>query len=250
MVGRIAAAALVLGVALAVTLGPPSGAQVPLGAGREPGRLQGSVTLGPKLTAHRMNFSLYPDPARAGAPRVVPDASPARGEIENTVVYLVSAPPDASPPRPQAGPFRIEQLGLSFKPHVLVVVKGATVEFPNRDALFHNVFSLSNAAAFDLGRYPRDASKSVRFPTPGIVPVFCHIHSDMSGVIVVLDNPFFAVPDARGHYSIDGVPPGTYRVLAWHERARPLVKTVRIDPGQVTAADFSIPLTEETPAGD
>src|SRR4029077_6381444 len=116
----------------------------------------------------------------------------------------------------------------TFVPHVLAVPKGTTVDFPNGDAIFHNVFSLSKAAEFDLGRYPRGSSKSVRFDRPGMVKVFCHIHSDMSGVIVVLDTPFSAVPDSQVPSSITGVPPGEYTVVGWHERARPLRKTVRI----------------------
>jgi hypothetical protein len=126
----------------------------------------------------------------------------------------------------------MEQEGMSFKPHVLAVVKGTEVEFPNRDMLFHNVFSLSKTASFDLGRFAQNASKSLRFAKPGIVKVFCHIHSDMSGVIVVLDNPFFASPASDGQYVIDGIPPGEYRVVAWHERARMAAKTVRIEAGK------------------
>jgi hypothetical protein len=143
----------------------------------------------------------------------------------------------------------MEQEGLTFKPHVLPVVKGTVVEFPNRDMLFHNVFSLSKTASFDLGRFPQHASKSLRFDTPGIVKVFCHIHSDMSGVIVVLDNPFYASPGADGRFVIEGVPPGEYRVVAWHERARMAAKAIRIEAGKSTVLDFEIPLTEDADGG-
>ena len=142
----------------------------------------------------------------------------------------------------------MRQEDLTFVPHILAIPRGTTVEFPNGDGIFHNVFSLSKASSFDLGRYPKGSSRSVRFEQPGIVKVFCHIHSDMSGVILVLDNAFFAVPDETGHYAIEGVPPGEYRVMAWHERARPLERTVRIRSGQDSVADFSIPLSEA--AGD
>jgi len=129
------------------------------------------------------------------------------------------------------------------------VVKGTEVEFPNRDMLFHNVFSLSKTASFDLGRFAQNASKSLRFAKPGIIKVFCHIHSDMSGVIVVLDNPFFASPASDGQYVIDGIPPGDYRVIAWHERARLAAKTVRIEAGKDSVLDFEIPLTEDADGG-
>jgi plastocyanin len=204
--------------------------------------LRGSVTLGRELSAHRMKFSLYADAHRAGvssAPHSMTD------ELQNVVVYLEHVPEGAVAPDRPRNPARMEQEGLSFKPHVLAVVKGTEVEFPNRDMLFHNVFSLSKTASFDLGRFPQNASKSLRFAKPGIVKVFCHIHSDMSGVIVVLDNPFYASPGSDGQYRIEGIPPGEYRVVAWHERARMAARTVRIEEGQDAVLDFEIPLTED-----
>ena len=211
------------------------------------GRLEGLVVVGPQLSARKIRFNLYPDLAQ---PTAAPQPQSAVSEIANVIVSIEAAPAlDGAPPARTARPV-MRQEGLTFVPHVLAIPKGSVVEFPNGDSIFHNVFSLSKTASFDLGRFPKGSSKSVRFDRSGIVKVFCHIHSDMSGVIVVLDNPFFAVPDARGHYSIDGVPPGEYRVMAWHERAHPLEKTIRIEAGRATAADFSIPLTEETPAGE
>lgn len=215
-------------------------------ADSDTGSVRGSVTLSRKLMGHRMRFSLYPDANRTGngvAPRSDDD------ELGNVVVYLEQAPDGTAPPGATTGPVRMEQEGMTFKPHVLPIVKGTTVEFPNRDMLFHNVFSLSKAATFDLGRYPRDGSKSLRFMRPGIVQVFCHIHSDMSGVIVVLDNPFFATPDRDGRFSIEGIPPGDYRVIAWHERARLSSKAIRIEAGRETFLDFQIPLTEDARGG-
>jgi plastocyanin len=212
----------------------------------EPGRLRGSVSLGHRLTAHRMRFSLYPDANRGGA-GTEPQGD--GDELENVVVYLEQAPEGAAPPGRVEGTMRMEQEGLTFKPHVLPVVKGTVVEFPNRDLLFHNVFSLSKAATFDLGRYPRDGSKSLKFMRPGVIQVFCHIHSDMAGVIVVLDNPFFATPDSTGGYVIDGIPPGEYRVVAWHERAKLTTKTIHIEAGQDAILDFSIPLTDDARGG-
>jgi plastocyanin len=216
--------------------------EAPPSSGPEMGHLTGSVTLSHRLTAHRMRFSLYPDANRSGngAP------SPAdEDEFQNVVVYLESAPEGAEPPGRAQGSARMEQQGMTFKPHVLPIVKGTIVEFPNRDMLFHNVFSLSKAASFDLGRFPKDGSKSLRFMKAGIVQVFCHIHSDMSGVILVLDNPFFTSPDSEGRFAIDGIPPGEYRVVAWHERARLAAKTIRIEPGRETVLDFKIPLMDD-----
>jgi plastocyanin len=214
--------------------------------GAAAGTLRGSVTLGRRLATHRMRFSLYADANRAGRSS---EPLSTTDELQNVVVYLEHAPNGAAAPGSPRGPFRMEQEGLSFKPHVLAVVKGAVVEFPNRDMLFHNVFSLSKPAPFDLGRFPQNASKSLRFESPGIVKVFCHIHSDMSGVIVVLDNPFYASPSFDGRFVIDGIPPGDYRVVAWHERARMASKAIRIEPGKASVVDFEIPLTEDEDGG-
>jgi plastocyanin len=210
-------------------------------SGGATGRLEGTVAVGQELSSRRMRFSLYPDPTQPATAR--PKAGHGE-ELQNVVIYFEPSPSlsATSPSKPERPVMRQE--GLAFVPHVLAVPKGTTVDFPNGDAIFHNVFSLSKAAEFDLGRYPMGSTKSVRFVKPGIVKVFCHIHSDMSGVILVLDSPYFAVPDARGQYAIPGLPPGEYTVVGWHERARPLRKTIRIQPGRTAVADFNIPITE------
>jgi hypothetical protein len=102
-------------------------------------------------------------------------------------------------------------------PHVRAIVAGTTVEFPNNDVTYHNVFSLSKAATFDLGRYPVGRSRSVRFMSPGIVRVFCEIHSHMSAFILVFSHRYFAVTGEDGRYRLDNVPPGTYTLVAWNE---------------------------------
>ena len=102
-------------------------------------------------------------------------------------------------------------------PHVLAIVAGTTVDFPNNDRTYHNVFSLSKTRSFDLGRYAAGHSKSVRFDQPGIVRVFCDIHSHMSAFILVFAHRYFAVTDDDGRYHIDNVPPGNYTVIAWNE---------------------------------
>jgi len=93
------------------------------------------------------------------------------------------------------------------------------VDFPNNDHTYHNVFSLSKTRSFDLGRYAAGRSKSVRFDRPGIVRVFCDIHSHMSAYILVFAHRYFAVTDNEGRYRLDNVPPGTYTLIAWNESA-------------------------------
>ncbi|MDO8677421.1 MAG: HD domain-containing protein [Acidobacteriota bacterium] len=103
-------------------------------------------------------------------------------------------------------------------PHVVAVTVGSSVEFPNDDSIFHNVFSLSRPATFDLGRYPSGASRARTFQKAGIVKVYCQIHSHMSAVVRVFDHGWFTIPEENGAFSMDGVPPGSYTLVAWHER--------------------------------
>ena len=95
---------------------------------------------------------------------------------------------------------------------------------------------------FDLGRYPKGSSKAWTFERRGPVQVFCHIHSDMCAVVLVLPNPFFAVPDDDHRFVIDGVPEGDYSVVGWHERATRVVHKIHVTAGQTTIVDFNIPL--------
>ena len=113
----------------------------------------------------------------------------------------------------------MDQRNETFVPHVLAIVAGTTVDFPNSDQTYHNVFSLSKTKSFDLGRYAVGRSKSVRFDRPGIVRVFCDIHSHMSAFILVFSHRYFSVVDDEGRYRLENVPPGTYTVVAWNESA-------------------------------
>ena len=106
-----------------------------------------------------------------------------------------------------------------FVPHVVAITTGSSVAFPNDDLLFHNVFSLSRAGTFDLGRYPQGDTRVRRFDKAGVVKVYCHLHSHMSAIIAVFDHPWFAKVGADGNFEIDRVPPGTYLLTGWHERA-------------------------------
>lgn len=206
------------------------------------GAITGTVRITEKLTAQRMRFRLYPG-VKAAPPPV--DGSSREDEYRNVVVYLRSDTP--LPPPSQSGEqtFKMAQEGESFIPHVLPIPVGSTVEFPNMDPIFHNVFSLSGARTFDLGRYPQGDSKSVKFDRPGIVPVFCHIHSDMSAIILVLDNPWFAMPDANRHYRISDIPPGSYTLVAWHERAVPVEEKVEVKEGQTLQINLTVPIEDD-----
>jgi plastocyanin len=163
------------------------------------------------------------------APRDVPDR-------RRAVVYLESAPRGAFEAREPLRA-RMDQRNEAFNPHVLAVTVGTVVDFPNNDSTYHNVFSLSKAKRFDLGRYAQGRYKSVRFDQPGIVRVFCDIHSHMSAFVLVFGHRFFATTDPDGRYRIDNVPPGTYAVTAWQDGENRESRTVTI-PGQGGAVEL------------
>ena len=156
------------------------------------------------------------------------------------VVYLESAPQAAfEAPAPRRA--QLDQRNESFVPSVLAVTVGSTVDFPNSDRTYHNVFSLSKAKRFDLGRYPRGQMRSVLFDRPGVVRVFCEIHSHMSAWILVFAHPFFAVTDADGRYRIEGVPPGSYTLAVWHEGAVRARRELRVGAeGDAIEADLVV----------
>jgi plastocyanin len=157
-----------------------------------------------------------------------------------SVVYLDVAPRAAFDSRdePRA---RLDQRNETFVPHVLAIVAGTTVDFPNNDKTYHNVFSLSSTKTFDLGRYAVGHSKSVRFDRPGIVRVFCDIHSHMSAFILVFSHRYFAVTDEEGRFRLDNVPPGSYTVVAWNESAPSESRRVVVaDAGGDVEVNFSL----------
>ena len=168
---------------------------------------------------------------------------PARRDVPDqriAVVYLETAPRGAFEERP--GPTVVlDQKNETFVPHVLAITTGTSVEFRNSDRTYHNVFSLSKANSFDLGRYPPGRSKSVRFDHPGIVRVFCEIHSHMNAFIVVFAHRHFAITNAQGEYRIDGVPPGAYTVSVWHPVLSGKSASVRIpESGGEAVLDFAV----------
>jgi plastocyanin len=161
-------------------------------------------------------------------------------ELDNVIVFVNSSLRVDSAPQHVS----IRQTNEEFVPHVVAVTAGSTVEFPNDDLIFHNVFSLSRVATFDLGRYPRNASKARTFTKPGVVKVFCHLHSHMSAIVRVFSHPYFAFPDRTGRFTISDVPAGQVEVTAWHERAGEVTEKVTVEQGGTTELTFSLPLTD------
>jgi plastocyanin len=135
----------------------------------------------------------------------------------------------------------LTQKDAMFKPHVLPVYVGTTVKWPNEDDIFHNVFSMSEPKEFDLGLYKGSpTNKVMTFDKPGRVDVFCSIHSSMHCVVLVLPNPYFASTDAKGRYTIAEVPPGDYKLKAWHERLPPQTKEITVPENGELKIDFTL----------
>jgi len=212
-----------VGALMAVAVSTP-GQDAPTGAIR--GRVE--VRLSAAGDAARPDVTALGMPG----PRDTPDRRAA-------VVYLESAPRGAFEV-PSPGRAVLDQRNETFVPHVLAVPVGTTVEFPNSDRVFHNVFSLSKASRFDLGRYPRGASRSVRFDRPGMVRVFCEIHSHMSAFVLVFAHRFFDTTDGKGLYRIEGVPPGTYTLAVWYEGEVRSTQEVRVPANGAVVQDFVV----------
>ena len=196
------------------------------------GPVRGRVEIGIPIAAKRPTSAAYPG-------RTVPTATLAPvSELRNVVVYLKDAPPRPLPPVH----LEIRQRDETFVPRVVAVPVGSTVDFPNDDPIYHNVFSLSSARNFNLGRYPKGKSKGVTFDKPGLVRVFCDIHSHMSATVLVFNHPWFAVPDDEGRFQLPAVPSGDREITAWHERLGDTTLPVRVDTGRPSTADFVLPV--------
>lgn len=187
----LAAALVALGEAAEAAPPPPTGV------------IEGTVTV------HRR-------PARRSAARYPGAAPRTRSVQEVPVVVFIRGVVAGVPTRTDGAVATLSQQDTAFSPAALVVQPGTVVEFPNGDSFFHNVFSYSGIARFDLGRYPRGESKEVRFDEPGIAKVYCEVHEFMRAVVVVTENPFHAVVGDDGTFRLDGVPAGTYTLVAWH----------------------------------
>ena len=157
---------------------------------------------------------------------------------EKAAVYIESVNNGQKFNPPSTNP-RLDQEELMFRPLVLPVLVGTSVDFPNSDEVFHNVFSYSKPKEFDLGRYPKGQRKRVLFDEVGVVNIYCDIHAYMYATVLVLDNPYFAVPDDDGQYEIPNVRPGTYKLGFWYGRKEVDSRTITIRAGESTLVHFA-----------
>lgn len=177
------------------------------------GTIEGRVQL--PAAAPRRTASRYPGAApTARTAQEIPAVAYIRGTVAGTSA--------TRPPNPT-----LAQQDTAFTPNLLIVPVGTTVQFPNRDSFFHNVFSYSSNARFDLGRYPRGESKEVTFAEAGVVKVYCEVHESMRAAVVVVQNPFSAVVGRDGTFRMANVPAGRHTIVVWHHDGG--VREVQVD---------------------
>ena len=162
------------------------------------------------------------------------------GVSGESVVY-VDAIAGKTFPAPSEHPV-MDQKGLLFQPHIMVVQQGGIVDFLNSDKVAHNVFWTSvggnKKLGHNLGTWPQGEKRSAKFDTAGVVPLLCNVHPEMAGYIVVVPTPYFAKTDKSGDFKIENVPDGSYTVVAWHEGAKNQSKSVNVSGD--TKADFTL----------
>lgn len=139
----------------------------------------------------------------------------------------------------------MNQQGKQFAPHTLVVARGTRVEFPNRDAIFHNVFSVTPDNAFDLGSYRQGSSRSVTMTKPGVITVYCNLHPQMIGYILVTPSPLYAQTAGDGTFRLSGVPVGHHRVVAWAPNAK--LVTAEVDVSEVDPVTVNLTVVRGDP---
>jgi plastocyanin len=214
-------------LALAATVLPAGGRP----AAQQRATVRGRVVIDVPPGGRRPS-SAYPSRAVAQAQLAPPS------EVENVVVYWRNAPARVVTPRRAA----IRQRGETFVPRVVAVPVGSFVDFPNDDPIFHNVFSLSRARTFNLGRYPRGENRAVRFDKAGIVKVFCDIHSHMTATVIVFNHPWFTAPAEDGTFELGDLPADDLQITAWHERLGDTTLRVKTDASRPSTIEFVLPV--------
>jgi plastocyanin len=164
--------------------------------------------------------------------------------LDDFVIYIDQPVPEpAGAPGPSVA--TVIQRHVSFEPHVLPIMVGTKVRWPNADDIFHNIFSMSETKDFDLGLYTKDKMPvpEILFDKPGQVDVYCAIHSKMHCIILVLPSRYFTKVSAHQRYALTDVPPGIYRIKAWQERVPPQVKQVTVPAQGEVRVDFTLGLS-------
>lgn len=195
-------------------------------ASRWPLRLVAGVALATAIAG--VTLASVPGGSELRGRVVVSKDGKPKSDHSSVVVYLKGVPnalPDTS-----KTVYRVYQRNKQFTPAVSVALQGSSVEFPNDDNIFHNVFSLSKALRFDLGLYKSGASKTVKAKKTGVIDIYCNIHPQMAAKVVVLDTKYYAMTEADGKFRIQGIPNGSYELVAWQPRGKEVSQTVSVGP--------------------
>src|SRR3972149_4477650 len=159
-------------------------------------------------------------------------------DSKDTIVYIEKVDGKFDPPEAHA---LMDQQILVYIPHVLPVVAGTPVDFPNSDTVRHNVFSPPGSAKiFDLGTYDVGVTKSVVFDAIGETPLLCNVHAEMEAYVVSVQNPYFAITDKTGAYTIKDVPPGKYTLTTWHEKLRSASQEIEVKDGTTVTVNLEM----------
>jgi hypothetical protein len=205
------------------------------------GDLRGNITVSKPMTKERLATAPYE--ARglfvaSGGARVT-----GGDELGRMVMYLEGEGLLPGPP----GQAELRQEKRQFSEEILIVPVGSTVAFPNGDPIFHSVFSLSKAKQFDLGYYPINQSRSVKFDRPGVIQVYCHIHREMNAAVVVAPSRWYVRPGKDGRFTMSGVPAGTYQLVVWHKSAGFFHRSVEIPAQGFVELKMDVPIVDREP---
>lgn len=175
-------------------------------------------------------------PAVAGRLILLDQGGHSSNEVGQAVIWLTGPTATIAVP----GTTEMATEGKQFVPHLRIVARGSTISFPNHDPFSHNVFSLSPESPFDLGVFGRGEGQSARFDRPGIVRIFCNVHAQMRGMVVVLESGLSTQPGADGSFTLPDVPPGDYVLHAWHERAAEVTQNLRVGGHAPTPVEVTL----------
>jgi plastocyanin len=214
----------------------------------------------PRSSDPRTDGAAAPEPKPSAAsearPRPVAVVEPrprkAKADVVGNVVGKVTGAPDAvvyvdDIVVATRGSAEMKQQNKQFSPQVLVVQKGTTVQFPNMDALFHNVFSVSPGNSFDLGNYRQGETKGVTMSRPGVVSVYCNMHPQMVGYVLVVPNGNFVRAGKDGFFRLSNVPAGRHRIVAWAPNAKPVATEVEVSETDVATVELELKKGRSSP---
>ena len=159
-------------------------------------------------------------------------------DLGNAVIYLDL--PATMRPKIESTTDRIALQSRAFSPHIRIVPQGSKVDFPNQDPFSHNVFSKATQGPFDTDVFGRGKTKSAVFKQSGVYPLYCNVHPRMTAFVIAVNTPYFAQAGADGRFAIGNVPPGTYTIHVWHERAAEQTATLAVGNAGVGGLKYQL----------